>query len=60
MSFGYCFYNVGSEPSATAGTAPELWRFTGGGNGGATTWYISSCFKNANVTNYNAIPNNWE
>ena len=60
MSFGYCFYNVGSEPSATAGTAPELWQFTGGGNGGATTWYISSCFENANVTNYNAIPNNWK
>jgi len=61
MNFKECFKDVGSDPAATAGTAPELWRFTGGGGTtGPTTWTITSCFYNANVTNYNSIPNHWK
>ncbi len=57
MNFDRCFYNVGFY--TTAGTAPELWKFTGGGNGGATTWTTYQCFKGANLTNPD-IPTGWK
>jgi hypothetical protein len=60
MDFGYCFYNVGLQ-ATSPGTAPELWSFTGGGGAtGPTNWTITDCFKGANVTNYNDIPNHWK
>ncbi len=57
MSFESCFYFVGVD-SQTPGTAPELWLFTGGGQG--TAWAITDCFKYTNVTNYNDIPDSWK
>jgi len=56
MNFQACFYYVGTE-AATAGTAPKLWGFTGGGRG--TTWTITDCFTGANVVNRNVIPKSW-
>jgi hypothetical protein len=58
MNFKECFQNVGTS-SATPGTAPELWRFAGGGAG--TTWTITDCFTGATtLTNYSAIPPGWK
>jgi len=60
MGFTNCFYNVGLQ-ATSPGTAPELWSFNGGGGAaGPTNWTITDCFKNANVTNYGAIPNHWK
>jgi len=60
MEFDYCFTNAGSQ-AANPGTAPQLWLFTGGGGAaGPTNWVITDCFKGANVTNYNDIPNHWK
>jgi len=56
MNFQACFYYVGTE-AATAGTAPKLWGFNGGGRG--TTWTITDCFTGANVVNRNVIPKSW-
>lgn len=58
MNFEACFQNVGTS-SVTPGTAPELWRFNGGGTG--TTWTITDCFTGATtLTNYGTIPNEWK
>ncbi len=58
MNFERCFYNVGYY--TTAGTAPELWMFTGGGGTtGQTTWTTYQCFKGANLTNPD-IPTSWK
>ncbi|MBP7754099.1 MAG: hypothetical protein KA074_02450 [Bacteroidales bacterium] len=57
MDFEKCFYNVGIQ-AASPGAAPKLWNFTGGGPG--TSWTVTNCFTNANVTNYGDIPPNWK
>jgi hypothetical protein len=56
MYFRQFFYNVGTN-ATTAGTAPELWRFNGGGAG--TSWTITDCFTDAKITNYNSVPAAW-
>ena len=56
MNFTKFFENVGSFAGTPAGTAPALWEF----NTGGAAWTFADCFKNANVTNYGLIPNNWK
>ena len=61
MRFANCFNGVGSSYAIPTGEAPELWNFYGGGGQtGPTIWVIENCFTNANVTNYNDIPNYWK
>lgn len=61
MQFSTCFYEVGTNYTMPQGEAPKLWLFNGGGGiTGPTTWPITKCFYNANVTNYSSIPNHWK
>ncbi|MGI6573490.1 MAG: hypothetical protein ACOX19_08825 [Fermentimonas sp.] len=55
MNFTDFCKNVGSHPTAIAGTAPKLWSFNYGA--GVTP---TGCFTGANVTNAGDIPNNWK
>ncbi len=55
MDFTDFCKNVGTHPTATVGTAPELWLFSYGA--GVTS---TGCFTGANVTNYGTIDPNWK
>ncbi len=60
MKFGECFKDVGTYYTTPTGTAPELWKFNGGGGTtGPTTWTITNCFTGANVVYRNFIPKSW-
>ena len=52
MDFTECFRDVGTY--ATQGTAPELWKFNG-----SSSWTVTDCFTDANVSNYDIIPADW-
>ncbi|MGI6572873.1 MAG: hypothetical protein ACOX19_05570 [Fermentimonas sp.] len=57
MDFLNCFSMVGSYYTTPTGSAPELWKFNGGGTG--TTWRTTYCFTGANVIDRILIPQSW-